>query len=130
VPQLLKPLVHVDAAWKEADGPGNAHLDDGIPSYLYNDIHVIRTRLREALGTDLTKFVAGIPTWHTGNAVDLDGEDYRERQPWVWDDEVQAGRSAGKGRSEARERRMSWSEFMTDFVNEHWYALGPDDKHE
>ena len=33
----LKALVHVDAAWKEVDGPGHG-LDDGIPEFVYNDI--------------------------------------------------------------------------------------------
>ena len=35
--KYLKPLVHVDAAWRDAEG-GESPLDDGIPTYLYNDI--------------------------------------------------------------------------------------------
>jgi hypothetical protein len=115
-------LVHADAAWKEADGPDHADTaDTGIPAYLYPEVHVVRTKLRETLGTDLTKHVAGNACWHTGNAVDLDGGDYRERTPWVYDGEVRAGHSEGKGRG----KRMSWVHFMTKFVKSHWYEHEP-----
>ena len=121
VPQLLKPLIHVDAAWKEADGPDNEDaVDDGIPAYPYSEVHAVRIKLRETLGTDLTKHVAGNSMWHTGNAVDLEGGDYRERTPWVYDEEVRAGRSVGKGRA----TRMIWADFMSAFVLSHWLCPG------
>ena len=44
----LKPLIHADAAWKTADGTGTG-IDDGIPAYLYNDISIIRRKLRESV---------------------------------------------------------------------------------
>lgn len=112
----LKALVHMDTAWREADGRGPM-LDDGIPAYLYNDVAELRRKLKETLGTDLTKHVSGNPLWHTGNAVPLDGGDYRERKPWIWLLEVALGRSAGKG----RERRMSWRNFVNVFHSEHWF---------
>lgn len=113
---LLKPLVHVDAAWKEADGAG-ADIDDGIASYLANDVAMIRRRLRETLGTDLTVIQAGNPLWHTGNAVPLDGGDYRERTPWVWIWEVADGQSVGKGRA----KRMGWAQWCGAFLEAHWF---------
>ena len=116
--KFLKPLVHVDGAWKEADGPGTG-LDDGIPEFLYNDVAELRRKLRATLGTDLSKHVTGNTLWHTGNAVPLDGGDYRERMPWVYVKMVQAGRSAGKGRSAAK--CESWRVVVKGFVHEHWF---------
>ena len=98
--KYLKALVHVDAAWKEVDGPGHG-LDDGIPTYLYDDVQELVKKLHETLGSDLTIRTLGNPLWHTGNAVPLDGGDYREHKPWRWIWEVAFGRSAGKGRSNA-----------------------------
>ena len=113
---LLKPLVHVDTAWKMADGQG-VGIDDGIPEYLHHDVSAIRRGLRAKLGTDLTIVHAGNPLWHTGNAVPLDGGDYRERAPddYVW--AVCAGDSAGKG----RKKRMDWKTWATAFVGHHWF---------
>ena len=113
----LQPLVHVDAAWTEADGSGIG-LDDGIPSFLYNDIRVIRSKLRALLGDDLTKFVPGNQCWHTGNAVPLDGGDFRERMPWEYVDRVMEGSSAGSGRT----RRQSWRSFVRDWLENHWLS--------
>ena len=96
--KYLKALVHVDAVWKEVDGPGH-RLDDGIPSYLYNDIAQIHRKLVETLGTDLTVASLGNPLWHTGIPVPLNGGDYRKREPWTYIWEVALGRSAGWGRS-------------------------------
>ena len=112
----LRPLIHCDAAWKAADG-GDSGLDDGIPSFLYNDIAQIRRKLRETLGTDLTLDMPGNALWHTGNAVPLDGGDYRFRKPWEWRDAVADGTSVGFGRGD---KRVSWREFVRDFIDNHW----------
>ena len=112
----LKPLVHVDQAWKEANGAG-AGLDDGVPSFLHNDIAEMRRMLRLTLGTDLMTYAPGNSLWHTGNAVPLDGGDYRERMPWRYFDEVQAGNSRGAGRANP----MDWSSFVDDFLANHWW---------
>jgi len=112
----LKALIHVDATWKQADGAGTG-LDDGFASYLYNDVAQMRRKLRETLGTDLTKVVQGNALWHTGNHVPLEGHDFRERQPWLWRDEVAAGNSRGKG----RQRNTSWEDFVKDFLEDHWW---------
>ena len=114
--KYLKPLIHMDAAWREADGTGTG-MDDGIPAYLLNDVSELRRRLRAALGTDLATPTIGNPLWHTGNAVPLDGGDYRERTPWVWVWEVAEGNSEGDGRG----KRMNWRRFVAIFVSEHWF---------
>jgi hypothetical protein len=116
----LKAMVHVDMAWKEADGARNG-LDDGVASYLYNDIAEMRRKLREALGPDLTKVVRGNALWHTGNHVPLDGHDYRERTPSAWRDDVAAGTSRGKGRKHA----TSWVAWVDDFLANHWWPQPP-----
>ena len=113
--EYLKPLTHVDTAWNEADGRGPC-LDDGIPAYLHNDVAELRRKLKETFGTDLTKHVTGNRLWHTGNAVPLDGGDYRERMPWRFRSEVAEGRSAG----DSRETPMHWRTFVRKFVSEHW----------
>ena len=48
--QFLKAMIHVDSAWKTADGNGTG-IDDGIPTYLYNDVAQIRRKLRETVRT-------------------------------------------------------------------------------
>ena len=111
----LKALVHVDAAWKEAEGAGTA-MDDGIASYLTNDVAEMRRMLRATLGTDLTKMVTGNALWHTGIPVPLDGGDYRERTPWEWRDAVTNGTSRGKGRAHP----MGWKAFVEEWLAEHW----------
>lgn len=113
--EYLQPLIHCDAAWKTADGAGTG-LDDGLPSYLRNDVAQIRRKLRETLGTDLMINVPGNALWHTGNAVPLDGGDYRQRQPWRFRKKVAAGNTAGVGRSSA----MSWDAFVRDWLENHW----------
>ena len=137
---LLSALIQVDTAWQEADGHGShdvrptrgpnptaaSHLinarsrhrgqDDGIKPYLRNDIAAIRRNLRATLGTDLTKEVPGNALWHTGNAVPLDGHDYRERKPQEYVDEVMYGRSIGRGRG----NKMHWRVFVRQFISEHW----------
>lgn len=114
---FLGPLIHCDAAWKTADGPGTG-LDDGIAAFLYNDVSQVRRKLRETLGTDLTADVPGNALWHTGNAVPLDGGDYRERKPWEWVEAVIKGTSAGCGRN--LRSPMSWREFVRDWLDNHW----------
>ena len=115
---LLKPLVHVVTAWKEADGAGIA-MDDGLPAFFDNDVAAIRRGLRERLGTDLTIVHAGNPLWHTGNAVPLEtsGGEFRERMPdeYVW--AVAEGASVGKGRA----KRMDWKTWAKAFAAYHWY---------
>ena len=113
--KYLKPLIHIDSAWQEADGNGTG-LDDGIPTYLYNDVAELRRRLKATFGTDLTKYVTGNACWHTGNAVPLDGGDYRERKPWVYFHSVQEDTSAGQGRLAGKH----WRRFVYEFVSEHW----------
>lgn len=116
----LKPLIHCDAAWKTVEGAGTG-LDDGIPTFLYNDVSQMRRKLREHLGTDLTLSVLGNKLWHTGNAVPLDGGDYRERKPWEYVKQVWFGNSAGCGRSsEGRTGRMHWRAWVRDFLDNHW----------
>lgn len=115
--QYLKPLVHVDAAWKEAEGISTG-MDDGIAEYLYNDISEMRRKLREAIGSDLTK-PSGNTLWFTGNAVPIDGGDYRERKPDVYQDAVAEGRSVGCGRA----TRVSWRNFLRDFIEEHTFHM-------
>ena len=117
--RLLKALVHVDAAWKEADGGGTG-LDDGIPAYLYNDVSELRRKLRETLGTDLEADHPGNSLWHTGNAVPLDGGDYWERMPWEYQDRVTFGRSLGVGRAG---RPQSWRERVNDFIDGHLFSV-------
>ena len=116
--KYLKPLIHADAAWKDACGLGISN-DDGIPAYLYNDVHETRRKLRAALGTDLTLRVPGNALWHTGNAVPLTGGDYRERQPLLWWRMTADGRAAGKGRANA----MKWSVFGQKYLDEHWEPI-------
>ena len=92
-------------------------MDDGIPTFLYNDMAEMIRQLRATLGSDLTANVRGNALWHTGNHVPLDGHDYRERQPWLWRDEVAAGNSRGKG----RQHNSSWLEFVNEFLADHWW---------
>ena len=73
--------------------------------------------LRMTLGTDLMTRVPGNALWHTGNAVPLDGGDYRERMPWEWRDEVAEGNSRGEGRGNS----MHWRVFVDDFLANHWW---------
>lgn len=110
--KYIKPLLHVDTAWKMADG-GIDGTDDGIPSYLYNDIAELRRKLRANCGTDLT-IQSGNSLWFTGNAVPLNGGDYRERMPWIWLWEVAFGRSAGKMRADP----MHWRTYVTRFIRQ------------
>ena len=112
--KYIKPLVHVDAAWKDVDGPGHS-LDDGIPDYLYNDIAKIYQGLCNAIGPDLTVASVGNPLWHTGNPVPIIGHDYRERMPWLWIWEVCFGRSAGKDRALHPEH---WRILVRNWLNE------------
>jgi hypothetical protein len=118
--QYLKTLVHVDAAWKEADGNGTG-IDDGIPKYLENDTAQLRRKLVEVIGTDLMGASRGNPLWHTGAPVPLDGGDYRERMPWEWEERVWNGGTVGKGRSD--ERRRSWREWLRVFLREHMFRM-------
>ena len=109
-------MVHVDAAWKEVDGPGHG-LDDGIPEFVYNDIAEIYRKLCEVLGSDLTIPTLGNPLWHTGNAVPNDGGAgaYRWRMPWLWIWEVALGRSTGKGRADSESAH--WRKYVRDWLN-------------
>ena len=108
--KYIKPLLHVDTAWKDADGCGNG-FDDGIPAFLYNDVAELRRQLKENIGTDLT-VRAGNTLWFTGNAVPLSGGDMRERRPWEWLWEVAAGRAGG---SDGR-RRQHWRRYVQEFL--------------
>lgn len=117
----LKPLIHVDGAWKEAT-TGAGLMDDGIASYLYNDVAEMRRQLKAHFGSDLTVHVPGNVLWHTGNAVPLDGGDYRERQPQEWVRRVQDGISLGAGREG---KKMRWNRFVDDWLAEHWKASHP-----
>ena len=118
--KYLKPLVHVDAAWKEVDGTGHG-LDDGTPAFLYNDIAQIHRKLVETLGTDLTVASVGNPLWHTGIPVPLNGGDYRKRQPWLYIWEVALGRSAGWGRSQAETRH--WRIWARSWTSESMFSM-------
>jgi hypothetical protein len=115
--EYLQPLVHVDQAWKEANANGTGGNDDGITSHLHNDVAEMRRMLRLTLGTNLMTYVPGNALWHTGNAVPLDGVDYRERTPWEWRDQVAEGNSRGEGRANP----MSWRRFVDDFLANHWW---------
>lgn len=111
--EYLKPLVHVDAAWKEANG--GTGIDDGIPSFLLNDVSEMRRKLVATLGDDLTIVEPNNALWHTGNPVPLDGDDYRERKPWEYLWQVAYGNSAGRGR-----KRMSWNRWVASWIENHW----------
>ena len=115
----LKPLVHIDAAWQEVDGAGH-NLDDGIPTYLYNDVDQLVRKLVATLGTDLTVLSAGNSLWHTGNPVPINGGDYRERRPWLWIWEVAFGRATGKGRGQ--NERRHWREHVKRWL----FVSAPD----
>ena len=118
--KYIKALVHVDAAWKEADGPGHK-LDDGIPTFLYNDIFEIYKQLCNTIGPDLVTRTVGNQLWHTGNPVPLDGGDYRERKPWTWIWEVCFGRAVGKGRAWPP---VSWRVWVDKWIAESVWPCG------
>lgn len=111
--KYLKPLIHVDAAWKEVDGGGHG-FDDGIPDFLYNDVNVLYQKLCENLPQDVTIPHVGNTFWFTGNAVPLNGGDFRERMPWKYVWEVAYGRCKGVGR-----RAMHWKKCAMTFITYH-----------
>ena len=115
----LKALVHIDAAWKEANGVF-AGIDDGIPAYLYNDVAQLRRKIRETLGTNLEALVLGNDLWHTGNAVPLAEHDYSERMPWELTDRVMHGRAVGVGRTG---KPVDWRVRVTEFIDEHLFKM-------
>ena len=118
--KYLKPLVHVDAAWKEVDGVGHG-LEDGVKEFLYNDIAQIHRKLVEVIGTDLTVASVGNPLWHTGIPVPLDGGDYRKRKPWLYIWEVAFGRSAGHNRSQAETQH--WRIWARTWISESMFHM-------
>ena len=72
--------------------------------------------LRE-VGRNLTVSAANNPFHHTRNAVPLDGGDIRSRQPWVYVERVEAGRSAGRHRASPETARS----YVRRFVFEHFF---------
>jgi hypothetical protein len=107
---FLKPLIQVDAAWREINGGGHG-LDDGIPEYLFNDIMRLYTHFATLIPRDITITQKGNPFWFTGNAVPLADGDFRERTPWAYIWEVASGNSAGRGRKAAH-----WRLIATRFI--------------
>jgi len=82
----------------------------------------MRRKLREALGTDLMAHEPGNKLWHTGNAVPLDGGDYRERKPWhFFYLLVQEGYVAGAGR-DARSNKK-WNLVVEQFLREQTFSM-------
>ena len=116
--EYLRALVHVDAAWKEADGSGSG-IDSGFPAYLYNDVSQIRRKLVETLGTDLTVVERGNPLWHTGNAVPLEGGIDRERMPWNYIWQVAYAKACGFG----LDSLVAWNTFVNDFIDGHLFPM-------
>ena len=115
---LLRAIMHVRHVF-QATEHGESESDDPISNSMLIQARLVQDYLLEKLGRDLTVHNPNNPLWKTGNAVPLDGGDYRARTPWEWPSRVQDARSAGKHRA-AHER---WDDFALRFVTEHFFSF-------
>ena len=115
---LLRVLLHVRHAFQTTE-QGAAEADDPVTDSMLVQARLLQNEFRRILGTDLTIHNPNNPFWHTGNAVPLDGGDFRDRRPWEWPRATAEGRSAGKGRA----RIERWDLYVRRFVFEHFFPF-------
>ena len=113
---LLRAMLHVRHTF-QATELGGADSDDPITPSMLVQARLLQDYFLATLGNDLTKHDANNHFWHTGHAVPLGSGDYRTRQPWIWIERVQAGRSAGKKRA----RCERWDTHALRFVMDHFF---------
>ena len=115
---LLRVMLHVRHAFQNAE-KGASESDNVVSLSTLRQARIVQDYLVATLGRDLTIHNANNPHWHTGNAVPLDGGDYRQRMPWVYYERVQTARSAGKGKANAEE----WQRFTLRFVFDRFFPF-------
>jgi hypothetical protein len=115
---LLGVILHVRHAFQNAE-LGQSESDSTVTPSMLRQARVVQDYLVTTIGRDLTVFNFNNMAWHTGNAVPVDGGDYRTRTPWLYFARVQTGRSAGKGRARAE----SWSAYTLRFVYDHFFPF-------
>ena len=98
--ELLQPMIHVDHAYQEAR-KGHTPTETPITNSMIFQTRAVQDLCVRLCGTDLTVRDPLNRFWYTGNAVRLEGGDYRWRKPWEWLRRVAAGLSAGCGRARA-----------------------------
>ena len=113
---LLRAMMHVRHTF-QATELGGAESDDPITPSMLSQARVLQDYILSVVGTDITKHDPNNYFWHTGHAVPLDSGDYRTRQPWIWIERVQTGRSSGK----ARARNERWDRHALRFVFDHFF---------
>ena len=92
--QDIEALLHVAQMWDD----GGSSLHDPVRQSILDAAEVVRAKILELLGSDLTIPSDKNPFWHTGNPVKLASGSAQKHRPWEYVQAVADGRSAGKGR--------------------------------
>ena len=115
---LLKPMLHVDHAFEEAESSTH-RSDDHFSKSMVFEARKLQNMFVRLLGTDLTVDDNSNPFWHTGIPTDIDSGDYRERRPWEWIWRTASGSSKGKGRAKAEK----WSDYVLEFFRKNTFGF-------
>lgn len=99
--ELILPMLHVDHAYMSAM-TGIPPGEHAVTNSMIFQIRAVQDLCLQFCGSDLTKQDSLNRFWYTGNAVPLEGGDYRFRKPWLYRTRVEAGISAGAGRDTAQ----------------------------